>query len=1764
MAAREPVPMPAQPLFSISGSNENTISLGWAAGNIKVDRYFVLYGFKPGVYYGKVEVSGDLNSTVLTDLLPGLKYYIKIEAENGKGVTTSAEVSTVTKPVSPAVSISWNDNNITGHEHDFTVSWASAVPIDNPYAGYLLFVSDVAGVFNGDPIEVGNNASYTFTNAITNLTQWMGKKLYFKVRAYNETGLSDDLPSSGNIGEFDYYHITKNGALANDEIWYTPSGVIDIDGDVTVPVDKLLTILPGMTVRFKPGTHLIVNGALVAEGLQGKTIKFYPYYAKPTAEQYWGGLVLNSANNLLTRCSIRYAQNGLVVNGGFKMANCDIMFIAEDGIYAVRSVVKIDNTIIQKIIKHNIRLVECAPAFNGGFTINNCYLEDGLYDPRQYNAPFISIEKSVGKVANSVINGFNGFTEGVAGTAISVADVSAGYVYLEKNKIMLFNKGIECVNSDPVAIYKNIIEMCEVGIKLDGSDALIQSNTIVGNIFGEQRFSYVCGILGSSSDPIVKYNIISYFDEGFGMLTDQVPGVLKNNVFHQNLEGDLYTDHVLDVSAVGVGNIAGDPGFDFMNFPSRGYYTLNETSPCRNLVTGVYDDFDFNHDGSITNDEIFTGGKLYGWDGVYDVGAVDNDLNIMTISCPVEIMIIAPNGNRLSGTDNNNSVGIYQQMGLGEDKEIVIYLKNPQPGSYEFRVYPDTMATFNSTYDVRFVSQGKMVELAKNELVPAAGDSDVYHYVIEDRTPSAAPQSLTLLKQNNSVVLNWSAVSGTDIKGYQVYKSTLPGFAVTQSNLAAMVFTTAYADSILWPIYYYKVCAIDSMNNISQPSNEMGYDGLNFASSLIDDFEGVSDWSEIWGYNVGAPPSGHITLTTDTCNAENTYSMKVHYVFDDTLMENVRIRKNLGGEFDYSGMNMLGFWVYGDSSGIGLQVSLGNDSGCYIWRNTASRGAVINWRGWKRFDVPLSEFETGWPKAPEGGWSKIKYAQINLNDYCYGGSPYTTMHNSSIYIDEMKLRYDPPYILADNFDDVTDWSEVWGYNVGAPPSGHVTVTSDTGVSIIGPRSVKIHYTLDDTTLPECVKMQKNFVEPLILSGYGKVGFWLYGDSSNTGFQVWLGNEDGQWIWRNSASRGTLLNFKGWRKFEVPFSEFEPGWPHAPKDGWANIKYIGFTINDNCYQGCGYNQYVNSDIYLDDILIYNGNYPVHTNIPPEPPTNLTAALVDGVVYLSWSPSVNSEDDLVGYKIYRNFNAQGDYLLLFNVANCTTYIDSSFEGTYSYVVTAYDSFGNESGRSNVAYVDITPPVNDMVLTATPLCSRVVALAWTPESLGVGEAESVALYYSTTSYPESITQAGISLAGRYGLQRAVDTLWTLNPATTYYISAFAVDWRNNWSNKGTAYTSTATLSASRKMYVSLTGRNIPPYDSPLMAGTDASNVFDSLKASVRDTILFYTSGAYTESNPCSVRVNNAIIMVQPGAVCTLARASASTDSFPMVVIKSVENVKITGLAFNGNHTAGCAVQMNSALAMSPVLSGLDIFNLSLFDNGQGWIYDGAIVFGENDQSGKILDCKIHNVPRHGIMVKDTGPNVYQGKGYMEIARCTFFNLDGNAVHFCDGKAADVNIHHNLVYDCNGGISAVDSMMNDTVMYNTITGCGKAIALWGDNDTANYCVYRYNIVWGNDSDFVFFRNPYSGKTVDNTVGLDFNFNCYNVKNAALSVGKGDIAVYPQFADTANGNYSLSNLSLCVDASNSSTAGVDITGVQTPLGYFNDLGCFESPTTAP
>ena len=85
------------------------------------------------------------------------------------------------------------------------------------------------------------------------------------------------------------------------------------------------------------------------------------------------------------------------------------------------------------------------------------------------------------------------------------------------------------------------------------------------------------------------------------------------------------------------------------------------------------------------------------------------------------------------------------------------------------------------------------------------------------------------------------------------------------------------------------------------------------------------------------------------------------------------------------------------------------------------------------------------------------------------------------------------------------------------------------------------------------------------------------------------------------------------------------------------------------------------------------------LPPLAPTLLTATAGDGSVSLDWDD--NTETDLAGYRVKRSTATGGPY---FQIASATAsdYIDTTATNgtTYYYVVTAVNTSGNESLKSN----------------------------------------------------------------------------------------------------------------------------------------------------------------------------------------------------------------------------------------------------------------------------------------------------------------------------------------------------------------------------------------------------------------------------------------------------------------------------------------------------
>jgi endoglucanase len=78
--------------------------------------------------------------------------------------------------------------------------------------------------------------------------------------------------------------------------------------------------------------------------------------------------------------------------------------------------------------------------------------------------------------------------------------------------------------------------------------------------------------------------------------------------------------------------------------------------------------------------------------------------------------------------------------------------------------------------------------------------------------------------------------------------------------------------------------------------------------------------------------------------------------------------------------------------------------------------------------------------------------------------------------------------------------------------------------------------------------------------------------------------------------------------------------------------------------------------------------------------VAAAAYAAVTNLAWD--ANTEADLAGYKLYQGTKAGGPYTYVQTIAKGTLAAVTAnlTDGTYCWVLTAYDSSGNESGYSN----------------------------------------------------------------------------------------------------------------------------------------------------------------------------------------------------------------------------------------------------------------------------------------------------------------------------------------------------------------------------------------------------------------------------------------------------------------------------------------------------
>lgn len=94
----------------------------------------------------------------------------------------------------------------------------------------------------------------------------------------------------------------------------------------------------------------------------------------------------------------------------------------------------------------------------------------------------------------------------------------------------------------------------------------------------------------------------------------------------------------------------------------------------------------------------------------------------------------------------------------------------------------------------------------------------------EDTTPPPAPSGLQATSGDSEIELRWSAVSASDLDGYNIYRSTSSIGSVsglTPLNSAPRSEASFTDTSVSnGTTYYYRVTAVDNSDNESSPTGE--------------------------------------------------------------------------------------------------------------------------------------------------------------------------------------------------------------------------------------------------------------------------------------------------------------------------------------------------------------------------------------------------------------------------------------------------------------------------------------------------------------------------------------------------------------------------------------------------------------------------------------------------------------------------------------------------------------------------------------------------------------------------------------------------------------------------------------------------------------------------------------------------------------------------------------------------------------------------------
>jgi parallel beta-helix repeat protein len=343
----------------------------------------------------------------------------------------------------------------------------------------------------------------------------------------------------------------KSNDISGSETWTLGGSPYIITDDITIMTGAMLTIEPGVEVRFEEGLGLTIRGTLLALGTTSQPIIFTSNSTSPE-QGNWQGLIFSNkfmnSTSSLSHVIIEYAQKGVEIGTENPLydrppnityttfRNCtEGMDLDLDGNF------------------ENLTFDNCEDSISGSYdnlkvrnsNFNNCgftteektsiVFENNtlIADPDSWTGA--SAYGSSVYIANNTVLGGNGGGLGGGGGKITIIDnvivngsigISDAWGVVANNSITNAWRGISLSYSKGVLVENNLIEnITYMGIKVALTDeSTFRNNVIVNGTRNPGMFGVFGIYLGSSHYNVLDNNKITHFTEG--IVVGQCDGTL--------------------------------------------------------------------------------------------------------------------------------------------------------------------------------------------------------------------------------------------------------------------------------------------------------------------------------------------------------------------------------------------------------------------------------------------------------------------------------------------------------------------------------------------------------------------------------------------------------------------------------------------------------------------------------------------------------------------------------------------------------------------------------------------------------------------------------------------------------------------------------------------------------------------------------------------------------------------------------------------------------------------------------------------------------------------------------------------------------------------------------------------------------------------------------------------------------------------------------------------------------------------------------------